>query len=372
VKMNVQCLECSSVFELPDSGMRKCIKCGAEFLVEYSSTKDLEKLKAPHQEATSNEGSNTTVISTVLDEDMDDDDAYQLAVKNDIAFQLHLSLKLFVGGSTERVLYLLRTPHLKNGHPDERVVHLVLTNLNVYLLRKDHMTEAISVLAVHSLKEIRRITLGLFFQLFHIEMSENFRYTMVVRSHERVHKLVDTLMAAAQEIADPLVPPVERSHKSKETHINIRSQIMQGRGSHDLQLYVMLHHRSTIPKGTALVPRSLIVTQDHLSLCTDDYTQWPSSGFPNSKLPTTPQFRVILTRCITDMVGLQVSDSRTLIISFEDEDGAAGANQSLQAWELVVAHTGEQKRIIKTLSALWQAAFKTPLMVEYATNSNTK
>lgn len=47
---------------------------------------------------------------------------------------------------------------------------------------------------------------------------------------------------------------IERAHKNKETQMNIRTHVMQGRGnSHDLQLYVMVLHKHTTGKGMYLV-----------------------------------------------------------------------------------------------------------------------
>jgi hypothetical protein len=54
----------------------------------------------------------------------------------------------------------------------------------------------------------------------------------------------------------------------------------------------------------ALLPRSIIITEDTLVLCDEDYGRWPSSGIDVSELPRTPQFHKRSLHPISDIVNI--------------------------------------------------------------------
>lgn len=256
----------------------------------------------------------------------------------------------------ERFVYMYRSTFLKYGSSlsDERTVYVVLSNMGIYILKRDSQTNVYSTIATHKLKDIKRIVIGLFYQLFRLEMTdESTNYVFTTRSHERVHNFLDILVDTIREDEEKF--QLERCHRSRETFANINS-LLSKRDPAEVHLYVMLHYKLKTSKGFVLVPRSLIITQEKLHLCEEDYSKWPSLGVPNAKTPSTPQFQIIQSKNISEVMGLQVDDKKPceLSILFEDEQDKG----KVREWSFVTSHKSEQQRIIKILSALWKALFQ--------------
>jgi hypothetical protein len=110
-----------------------------------------------------------------------------------------------------------------------------------------------------------------------------------------------------------------------------------------------------------VVPRTLLITEEDVYLCEEDYARWPPSGYASAKMPVTPQFTVKTTHKITDVIALEVDSAQELAftIIFEEED----ASGEYVRWELVAFGRHEKNGCMKALSKRWKALFKLDLAI---------
>jgi len=113
-------------------------------------------------------------------------------------------------------------------------------------------------------------------------------------------------------------------------------------------------------KYGAVVPRTIILSEDMLYLAEEDYLRYPPLIVNAHKLPTTPHFTHKASHKLTDVVNLEldVNDPLYIKIAFEEENG-----KSREVWELITGAEYERKKLTDTLVKKWKENFKLDLTV---------
>jgi hypothetical protein len=68
----------------------------------------------------------------------------------------------------------------------------------------------------------------------------------------------------------------------------------------------------TLAAASAMTPRTLVLTEEQLLLCDEDWGHWPPNLIASTTLPTTPQFSKVLLMSVADIVGV-VSPAHILL-----------------------------------------------------------
>jgi len=256
---------------------------------------------------------------------------------------------------------------------EERECFLLVTTSYLYVLnqqkKQTEKDRGLGLVAVHKLRELKRVVVGLFYQLFRIEVidSQNSCYVFITRDHTKTHRFMESLQSAVKE-CEEIFDPVVVSNKNKEYVKNMSIRLLSGKAP-VLHLYLMLFEKqkSSNFKGFgpskvgAIVPRTLIITDDIIMLCEEDYSHWPSL-YGAELAPSTSQFQLKSSHNISDVIEVHLDSStpRTLKVIFEEENANRGLRET---WDLVTQAKGEQKKLIQVLSKCWRQLFKLDLLI---------
>ncbi|EFA75749.1 hypothetical protein PPL_10804 [Heterostelium album PN500] len=260
------------------------------------------------------------------------DDDFNNRVYSDQNLQLHFRLNLFTGGSQETYIYMMQSNYVRyNTQEEEKSIYLLLTSKTLYLLKREKKIigpdQGFTKVGAYSFKEIKKISIGLLYQFFRIEL-EDVCYVFLKRAHDPTHKFLDLLFDAAKKDG---ITNLEPYFRIADTMFNIN---LVTETKNDFQLFIMLHHRVSSSK---INPRSLIVTNDKVFMCQENYIQWP---LLNKNIKTTaPQFTLVKSFKITDISNLQFNAAKPteLTINFEIE----GSGEGPQLWSIITSHAVE-------------------------------
>jgi len=202
--------------------------------------------------------------------------------------------------------------------------------------------------------------------MFRIEISEIISYVFVTRHHAKTHKFLELFQNTVRECDEIFDPPVI-CNKNKDYVDNI-TQLVNAKTCNVL-FFTMLYQKQknsswkgfTPPKVGPVVPRSLIITDDQVILCEEDYGRWPSLGFETAKSPQTPQFLVKSVHVISDVLQIELEQDNSFAVKivFEEEN-----NGHQETWELLTVAEVEKKKLIQVLAKRWKNLFKLELTIQ--------
>ena len=131
--------------------------------------------------------------------------------------------------------------------------------------------------------------------------------------------------------------------------------------------------------------RTLVVTNQHLTLCREDHVSYPLPGFMKS-LPDGPQYEILAWQAVENLRRLVVSDfsSRDVTLVFEvmevvvditvehygsEEDGGSSARPTMPevAWTLVLPSMEDRERLRKQLCHTWKEIHGQELSIQVNT-----
>lgn len=237
--------------------------------------------------------------------------------------------------------------------------------------------------ASFSLRMLRRIVVGPFWQWFRIENGANSDscYTMVTRSHARTFRFLQAFKARCGW--------VEVSNKNKECAANLKTAIQnllrESKAStmslvvemeeFAIDLYFMAYQRvkaggfnllsavraSTAPhlRETTLVPRTVLLTRHNIIVIEEDYAKWPSLAVANWTTPKTPQFSIVHHFSFHDIVSLAITnpyDHQNFVsITFEYNTSSGATSQ--QQISFITQGEAERTKFIAIVSQRYQEHF---------------
>jgi DNA-directed RNA polymerase subunit RPC12/RpoP len=300
----------------------------------------------------------------------------------DVNLQLHLRLNFFKGGAAEQLVYFFPAFFAPYGSKnfDETLGYILLTTQNLYILAKKRkptlQDPGFVMMAEHKLSELRRLTIGLYYHYFRIEVNERTAYVFITREHDRTHRFLDLLLTTVHGCEEAF-DPIEPCNGNRETLQHISKQLL-AQFSHtkpNVQLYGMLFQRNqptssktgffdtlalTSKSGDGLVGRSLIVTKKEVVLANEDCIYWPR--LHGAKQPPVPQFELVAIQQLSDLIAIELDggDKTGIKLIFEKENAEEGGRA---VFNLKTQSERERARIAKVLSHLWEEMFKLPLNV---------
>jgi len=165
---------------------------------------------------------------------------------------------------------------------------------------------------------------------------------------------------------DDIFDPVELIHANRETIKNIGATI--GRKKVEIESYILIFQKkktafaiSGLFDNYSVLPRTLVLTEEFLLLCDEDYSRWPSSAVSKTKA-NTAQFTVVSSRNVHDVIGVEIEAKTTMFtIKFDSDNSSQQTDQ--QPWDYIAACNVEKNRYIKSLSKIWKRLFKNDLPV---------
>jgi len=107
-----------------------------------------------------------------------------------------------------------------------------------------------------------------------------------------------------------------------------------------------------------VVPRTLILTNKYLILCTENHAKWPTLSISKAPKPHSSQFFQEQKQSLTDVMIIQRAKEfpNYFGIVFEEEN-----NPDVVTWD-IIAHTEQEKdKFLGRLSKLWETIFQIPL-----------
>jgi len=165
---------------------------------------------------------------------------------------------------------------------------------------------------------------------------------------------------------DDIFDPPEQVHANRETIKNIGAIV--GRKKIEIESYILIFQKkkaaftiSGLFENFSVIPRTLVLTEEFLLLCDEDYSRWPSSTINKSK-PNTTQFTVVSSRNVHDVIGIEIESKTTMFsIKFDSDNSPQQTDQ--QPWDYIAASNVEKNRYIKSLCRVWKRLFKNDLPI---------
>ncbi|EGG23465.1 hypothetical protein DFA_05598 [Cavenderia fasciculata] len=357
----MSCMDCTERYTCrQEFEFTQCVKCHSRFLFFVPQSTIVSSTPVEVSTPTIGSLSSTpTFISSDMSRESDDD--FNFRMVNDQNLQLYFRMNLLQGGSKETYIYMMQSNYIRyNTQEEERSIYILLTSMRVYLLKRSStigskLSSSLSASSIdpgftlvesYSIKEIRRVSVGLLYQFFRFEL-EDVCYVFLKRSHDAVHKFLDLFFEAAKKESIPLEP----YFKSMDTLNNINQLLREKK--EDFELYIMLHQKVSSKN----LPRSLIITKEKIYLCQENFVQYP---LLNNYLKTSsPQFTVVKSYKTTDVSSININRSKSLELTIIfDVEG-----ESKQQWQLTTSHVTENRKVVSTIKRLWKKRFHLDLKV---------
>ena len=231
----------------------------------------------------------------------------------------YLRLSFYQGGAQETFHYLHRCSYIRFGAPlsSETRAVVLLTSQHLYLLLWSHGKQDYELRQRYTLGEITKVVVGLFYQFVRIECGAGVGHVLLSRNHTTSHEMAERLVEAIGDRVGRRGPGNVSSvleHTVKETLRNVSIELLaQAPAAPAVQAYMMVYLCTSTPSYDgyykpksapvgAIEPRSLILTNNMVYLCLEDYARWPTCG--RFDAPSTPQFAVTHKQTIEDVLGI--------------------------------------------------------------------
>eukprot|EP01117_Protostelium_nocturnum_P016156 TRINITY_DN6343_c0_g1_i2.p1 TRINITY_DN6343_c0_g1~~TRINITY_DN6343_c0_g1_i2.p1 ORF type:complete len:518 (+),score=59.10 TRINITY_DN6343_c0_g1_i2:280-1833(+) len=392
----IQCLACSAIFGISDGEMLECRRCKSPYVISQQDNNN-------HKEAVSEEPPEDLENPLIIDDD-------KTKFMDDLNIQLTLRLNIFQGGLDEKYVGTLHSNFIQTSKNDEeRPCLIVLTDVYVYILtqHKKLLGEKekvnLQTAGLHKLQEIERIIIAMNEQAFRFELVEgDIPYVFITRDHFATLSFMDKLTKTVQNQLNSMFdtpPPIilfNQQHiqfieqqLSLDTSPTI-SELDLGESFHIL-LYVLVSVQTQKQSSWNFVQqdfaRSLIVSDDHILLCEEDYSKWPlytsGNNFESVKL-NKPIIQMWKSHRISDLVRIELFENGSVRLVFEQESHLntgnrestrrskifsviglnIGNNNNDSSWIIHIVGRWERNRLLQLLSHKWKELFKVDLTIK--------
>jgi len=194
----------------------------------------------------------------------------------------------------------------------------------------------------------------------------------MTRDHSRTHRFLDIFQETTKN-CEEIIDPILVYNRNKDQLKTISTLLLNG-SPPTIQLHIALFERvknspwkGHPPTGFgSVVPRTLIILDEQVILCDENYNHHPLIGEKPIMPQNIPQYVPKLSQKISDVIELIVDPEfpTAIKIVFEEERTAEKAKHQQKFWDLLTVGKGEKKRIVHILSKRWKALFKLELAIK--------